>query len=37
VGLSFSLPGDGRLGFVALAAVGFAELALLPPLSSLGR
>jgi predicted MFS family arabinose efflux permease len=37
VGLTFSLPGDGRLGFVALAAVGVAGLALLPPLSSLGR
>ncbi|MGZ4392275.1 MAG: hypothetical protein ACXVRK_09195, partial [Gaiellaceae bacterium] len=37
VGLTFSLPGDGRLGFVALGAVGLAGLALLPPLSSLGR
>ena len=37
VGLTFSLPGDGRLGFVALGAVGLTGLALLPPLSSLGR
>ena len=37
VGLTFSLPGDGRLGFVALAAMGVAGLALLPPASSLGR
>jgi predicted MFS family arabinose efflux permease len=37
VGLTFSLPGDGRLGFVALAAVGLAGLSLLPPASSLGR
>lgn len=37
VGLTFSLPGDGRLGFVALAAVGLGGLALLPPSSSLGR
>ena len=37
VGLTFSMPGDGRLGFVALAAVGGVGLALLPPLSSLGR
>jgi predicted MFS family arabinose efflux permease len=37
VGLTFSLPGDGRLGFVALAAIGLAGLATLPPASSLGR
>jgi predicted MFS family arabinose efflux permease len=37
VGLTFSLPGDGRLGFVALAAIGLAGLAILPPASSLGR
>ena len=37
VGLTFSLPGDGRFGFVALAAIGAAGLALLPPVSSLGR
>ncbi len=37
VGLTFSMPGDGRLGFVALAAVGLVGLSLLPPLSSLGR
>ncbi len=36
VGLTFSMPGDGRLGFVALAAIGASGLALLPPASSLG-
>lgn len=37
IGLTFSLPGDGRLGFVALAVLGLSGLALLPPRSSLGR
>jgi len=37
VGLTFSMPGDGRLGFAALAVVGLTGLALLPPASSLGR
>lgn len=36
VGLTFSLPGEGRLGFAALAVVGAIGLALLPPASSLG-
>ena len=30
LGLAFSLPGDGRIGFAAAAAIWLATLALLP-------
>jgi hypothetical protein len=36
LGLGFSLPGDGRLGFAGLALLWAAALALLPSRSALG-
>jgi len=36
LGLSFSLPGEGRLGFAALAVLWLAALALLPSARALG-
>jgi MFS family permease len=36
IGLSFSLAGEGRLGFVALAALWFAAIAALPSWRTLG-
>ncbi|MEZ5077534.1 MAG: MFS transporter [Solirubrobacterales bacterium] len=36
LGLTFSLPGDGRLGFAAAAPIWFAALAVLPDRRSLG-